>query len=99
MSELELRSSDPYQWVLLASLFCLLGAPFSFPPASPALQDLLELNAHELTPGLCLDAGEDAAQPLIPHLLEQPQQPRLEEHLGVRGRNKGATASEKGNQG
>ena len=70
-----------------------------FPPASPALQDLLELNAHELTPGLGLDAGDDAAQPLVPHLLQQPQQPRLEEHLRARGRAKGAAASEKGSQG
>lgn len=53
--------------------------------ASPALHHLLELNAHELASGLSLDSGDDAAQPLISHLLQQPQQPRLEEHLRASG--------------
>lgn len=66
--------------------------------ASPALHNLLELNAHELAPGLGLDAGDDAAQPLISHLFQQPQQPCLEEHLQARGRVKGVEASEKGIQ-
>lgn len=54
-------------------------------PASPAFQYLLELNAHELASGLGLDSGDDTAQPLISHLLKQPQQARLEEHLKARG--------------
>lgn len=54
-------------------------------PISPALQDLLELYAHELAPGLSLDAGDDEGEALISHLLQQPQQPSLEEDLG-RGR-------------
>lgn len=70
------------------------GSASPFPRASPALQDLLELDAHELAPGLGLDAGEDAAQPLVPHLLQQPQQPRLEEHLWAKGRPRGRSLRE-----
>lgn len=60
----------------------LVGGPILI---SPALQNLLELNAHELAPGLSLDAGDDEGEALIPHLLQQPQQPSLEKDLG-RGR-------------
>lgn len=48
---------------------------------SPAFQQLLVLHSGEHTPGLGLDAGDDAAKPLVTHLLQQSQQPSLEEHL------------------
>lgn len=55
------------------------------PMVSPALDDLLELEAHQLSSGTGLDAGDDAGQALIAHLLQLAKEPRLEEDLGEKG--------------
>lgn len=55
---------------------------------SPALEDLLEFNAHQLSPCLGLDAGDDAGKAFVAHLLQLAQQPCLEKHLSGGGQGR-----------
>lgn len=50
-------------------------------PASPPLQHLLELHPHQVPPAHGLRACHQGHQLLVPHLLQESQEPSFEKHL------------------